>query len=103
MANSNFPNRILSLPAFDGPCDAFRLTANRCDVLFASYPSGTVIDPHSHETENCGIVTEGELLLTVDGVEHCYGPGSWYHLAPGQIHSARFEVDTSEVEFWFEA
>ena len=101
MDRPHFPERIRSLPPFDGPFDAFRLAASGCEVLFASYPAGTTIDPHSHETENCGVITEGELFLTVDGVERRYGPGDWYHLAPGQPHSARFEVATSEIEFWF--
>ncbi len=103
MTRAHFPDRILSLPPFDGPFNAFRLSGNGFDALFASYPAGSVIEPHSHETENCGVITEGELLLTVDGAERRYRPGDWYHLAPGQVHSARFEVHTSEIEFWFEA
>jgi quercetin dioxygenase-like cupin family protein len=102
MPPPHFPDRIRSLPPFDGPFDAFRLAAGRCQVLFASYPSGTVIEAHTHDTENCGVITEGELLLTVDDREQRVGPGDWYHLAPGQLHSARFETSTSEIEFWFE-
>jgi hypothetical protein len=48
---SHFPKQLRSLPKFDGPFDAFKLEAKACDVLFASYPSGTVIEPHSHETD----------------------------------------------------
>jgi quercetin dioxygenase-like cupin family protein len=102
MTRSDFPDRIRGLPPFDGPFDAFRLAADGCEVLFASYPPGTVIEPHSHETENCGVITRGELFLTVDGVERRYGPGDWYQLEPGQTHAARFEVHTAEIEFWFE-
>jgi quercetin dioxygenase-like cupin family protein len=103
MARQHFPSRIRALLPFDGPFDAFRLSGDGCTVLFASYPSGTVIEPHSHETENCGVITEGELLLTIDGDERRYKPGDWYHVAPEQVHSARFELATSEIEFWFEA
>lgn len=103
MAPPHFPSRIRKLSPFEGPFEAFRLAASGCEILFASYPPGTVIDPHAHETENCGVITEGELFLTCDGIERCYGVGDWYHLTPGQVHSARFEVQTSEVEFWFEA
>jgi RimJ/RimL family protein N-acetyltransferase len=99
--STHFPERIRGLPPFEGPFDAFRLAAEGCQVLFASYPAGTVIEPHTHATENCGVVTQGELLLTVDGVETRYLPGDWYHLSAGQTHSARFEVATSEIEFWF--
>jgi quercetin dioxygenase-like cupin family protein len=97
------PARIRSLPPFDGPFDAFRLQARDCEVLFASYPAGTTIAPHAHDTENCGVITQGELILITAGSEQRVGPGAWYRLAPGQIHEARFEVDTSEIEFWFRA
>jgi len=98
---SHFPRRIRELPAFDGPFDAHRLGAEGCEVLFASYPAGTVIDPHTHETDNYGVITGGELILITDGVEHRYGPGDWYHLPPRALHAARFEVDTAEIELWF--
>jgi hypothetical protein len=97
----HFPSLLRNLPAFDGPFDAFKLEAKGCDVLFASYPAGTTIAPHSHETENVGVITQGELLLTVDGKESRYGPGQWYHVAPRALHAARFEKETSEIEFWF--
>jgi Cupin domain len=101
MSAKFFPDRIQALPPFEGPFDAFQLAAQGCDVLFASYPGGTTIDPHSHDTENCGVITEGELILITNGGERRVGPGQWYHLAPGQVHAARFEVPTAEVEFWF--
>ena len=102
MAERHFPELIRSLPEFDGPFDAFRLDAGNCEVLFASYPAGTAIEPHTHPTENVGVITAGELILTIDGEETRYGPGDWYHVLPDQTHAARFEEDTSEIEFWFE-
>ncbi len=101
--DKQFPDLITGLPAFAGPFDAYQLNAKNCEVLFASYPAGTEIEPHTHATENCGVITQGELFLTVDGTERRYGPGDWYHLMPEQEHSARFEVETSEIEFWFGA
>lgn len=97
----HFPKLLRDLPAFDGPFDAFKLEAKDCDVLFASYPAGTVIPAHSHATENVGVITQGELLLTVDGVETRHCVGDWYHVGAGALHAARFEVETSEIEFWF--
>jgi quercetin dioxygenase-like cupin family protein len=101
MSDSNFPDLIGSLPEFEGPFDARRLAAENCEVLFASYPGGTRIEPHTHQTENCGVITKGELYLTVDGVERRFGPGDWYRVAANQEHSARFEIETAEIEFWF--
>jgi quercetin dioxygenase-like cupin family protein len=97
----SFPKLLTKLPRFEGPFDAFRLEAKDCDVLFASYPKGTVIAEHDHETENVGVITQGELILIVNGDEQRYGPGQWYHLPAKKKHGARFEVETSEIEFWF--
>ena len=97
----HFPDQIRGLPKFEGPFDAFKLPAKGCDVLFASYPAGTTISRHRHETDNVGVITRGELILTMNGSESRYGPGHWYHLPANTEHAARFEQDTSEIEFWF--
>jgi quercetin dioxygenase-like cupin family protein len=99
----HFPSQLRDLPKFDGPFDAHKLSAQGCDVLFASYPAGTSIPAHSHQTDNVGVITQGELILTIDGMKQRFGVGSWYHVAANVAHAAEFEVPTSEVEFWFEA
>ena len=66
---SHFPERLRELPPFEGPFD----------------------------TENVGVITQGELILIRDGKETRYRPGEWYHV-PAQ---AKHEVETSEIEFWF--
>jgi quercetin dioxygenase-like cupin family protein len=98
---AHFPQLLRNLPKFEGPFDAFKLEARNCDVLFASYPAGTSIPPHQHETENVGVITQGELILTLDGKETRFGPGDWYHIPARATHGARFEQETSEIEFWF--
>ena len=103
MSKPHFPDLIRALPEFEGPFDAYRLGAEGCEVLFASYPAGTSIDPHTHPSRNVGVITEGELFLTVGGEEKRYGPGEWYRIDANEEHSARFEVATSEIEFWFTA
>ena len=97
----HFPKLLRELPPFQGAFDAFKLEAKHCDVLFASYPGGTVIPAHTHESENVGVITQGELILTLDGEERRFGVGQWYHLEARKLHAARFEVETSEIEFWF--
>ena len=39
---THFPDRVRLLPKFNGQFDAYQLNAEGCDVLFASYPAGTV-------------------------------------------------------------
>lgn len=99
----HFPPEIEALPDFEGPFDAYRLAADHCDVLFATYSAGTSIEPHRHDTNNVGVITKGGMRLTIDGEQTAYGPGDWYHVPAGVEHAAAFESDTAEIEFWFRA
>ena len=99
--STEFPDKIRSLPAFEGRFDAHRLAAGGADVWFASYPAGTTIEPHSHDTDNCGVVTRGELILTLDGCGRRVSDGGWHHAPSVVLHVAEFEVDTKEIESWF--
>ncbi len=96
-----YPDRIKALPEFDGRFDAHKLKAEDADVLFASYPAGTEIPCHIHDTDNYGVITRGELILHMGGRITRYTPGDWYHVPAGEEHSARFEMETDEIEFWF--
>lgn len=99
----NYPGKIRELELYDGRFDAYRLKAEGTDVLFASYTAGMSIAPHTHDTDNHGIIIRGELILTMDGQTRRYGVGDWYHVPAGREHAARFEVETDEIEFWFDA
>jgi Uncharacterized conserved protein, contains double-stranded beta-helix domain len=98
---SHFPKKLRDLPRFDGPFEAHKLSTEGCDVLFASYPAGTNLEPHTHNTHNVGVITQGEMIITMNGVERRYGVGEWYEIPAEAVHAARTEVDTSEIEFWF--
>jgi quercetin dioxygenase-like cupin family protein len=96
-----YPNKIKQLPIFDGRFDAYKLAAAGSDVLFASYPAGTEIATHTHDSDNHGIITRGELILTMCGETQRIKTGQWYHVPANVEHSARFEQETDEIEFWF--
>lgn len=98
---SHFPDRIRALQPFSDRFEAFRLSAENCDVLFATYPEGTTIEPHAHDTDNWGVITKGEMIITMNGRETRFRPGDWYHVPAGCQHAATCFVDTEEIEFWF--
>lgn len=98
-----YPDKIRTLPLYDGRFDAYRLAAEGADVLFASYPPGTSIPPHCHDTDNYGVIIRGELILHMDGEVQRFGKGDWYHVPAGREHAAEFEQATDEIEFWFVA
>jgi len=99
--SGQYPDRIKSLELYDGRFDAYKLVAKGADVLFASYPKGTSIPLHSHQTDNHGVITRGELILCMNGEVTRVGAGEWYHVPANVEHSARFETETDEIEFWF--
>ena len=99
--SGKYPDRIKSLPLYDGRFDAYKLEARNSDVLFASYPAGTSIPPHTHDTDNHGVITRGELILSMNGEVKIFSVGEWYHVPAKTEHSAKFEVETDEIEFWF--
>ena len=101
MNQLHFPAKIRSLPIFKGRFDANKLTTENVDIYFASYPQNTEIEAHKHDTDNYGVVTQGELILIVDGEEKYFNIGDWYHLEPYQVHAAKFKEDSSIIEFWF--
>ena len=76
---THFPDRIRSLSRFEGPFEARRLAVEDCEILFATYPAGTNIEPHHHATENVGVITSGELILLTEDGEQRVGVGEWYH------------------------
>jgi quercetin dioxygenase-like cupin family protein len=96
-----YPDKIKTLPLFDGRFDAYKLEAKDSDVLFASYPAGTSIPPHAHDTDNYGVITRGALILTTQGSTRVYAVGDWYHVPAGIEHAAEFAEETDEIEFWF--
>lgn len=98
----SYPERVKQLPVYDGRFDAHQLTAEGCNVLFASYPAGTSIAAHTHATDNHGVITKGELVLCIHGKTQTVGVGDWYHVPANVEHSAHFEVETDEIEFWFD-
>lgn len=100
---SQFPDRIQRLPPYQGAFSARRLAAEGCEVLFASYPAEQRIPAHHHATENVGVVTAGEMFLTLHGVERTYRVGQWYHIPAEAPHAARFGAPTAIIEFWFSA
>ena len=56
---------------------------------------------HHHATDNVGVITQGELILVMDGQETRYKTGEWYQVPARVAHAAKFDEETSEIEFWF--
>ncbi len=53
------------------------------------FAPGAGVPAHAHPHEQLGHVLEGELTLSIDGVEHLLGPGDAYQIPGGVKHAAR--------------
>ena len=49
---------------------------------------GASVPLHSHPHEQLGYTIEGEIVLTVEGIDHTLHPGDAYALAGGVEHGA---------------
>ncbi len=96
-----FPKQLEELEPFQGQFDARRLQSDKVDVYFASYPAGTAIEEHTHDTDNVGVITSGSLTLIMNGKEQRFTTGEWYEVPANTPHAARFDEDTAEIELWF--
>ena len=67
---TDFPDELKALPKFRGAEDAkvYDITGlkaeNGWQILFSNYDAGFALDEHTHDSENLGIVLEGELHFT---------------------------------------
>jgi quercetin dioxygenase-like cupin family protein len=53
------------------------------------FEPGAIVPAHTHPHEQLGHVLEGELTLSIDGVEHLLGAGDAYQIPGGVEHAAR--------------
>lgn len=99
-----FPEMIRQLPEADIPLPGVRgyllQGAGQQAVFLEIEPIGAL--PAHHHAAQFGIVIEGEMSLTVDGVTRRYGPGDSYYIPAGVVHRAEFHSFFRAVDFFDE-
>ena len=72
-----FPDKFKELEPYKGRFEAHKLAGELVDTYFAGYPAGTVVEEHSHDTDNqSSFITKGALYLIIDGKD----AGQWYYV-----------------------
>ena len=97
-----FPDLVTKLPLAGVPVPgvtAYLLQARDHQVLFMKFDEEVQVPPHSHGAQ-WGIVLEGAIDLTVDGVLHTYGRGDTYFIPAGVEHSAAVRAGYADVTFF---
>lgn len=97
-----YPPMINALPEADIPFEGVsgRLFqgADHQIVFFEIEPIGEVA-PHSHGAQ-WGVVFDGEMELTINGVTSTYRNGDRYYIPEGVVHAARFNRKTRLMDFF---
>lgn len=100
--NPPYADFIKALPRPDIPlkeAGAHLLPSPLGQVVFWELPAGAVIPPHSHGAQ-WGIVVDGEIELTIDGVAHTFGRGDAFFIGDGVVHSGKLTKDCRAIDFF---
>jgi quercetin dioxygenase-like cupin family protein len=57
------------------------------DVQRRSVPAGTIVPEHAHSFDVRALVLNGEITLTVEGVEYAYREGDIFVVPAGHRHA----------------
>ncbi len=71
-------------------------------LVFFEFEEGVNLPGHSHSYPQWGMVIEGKMELTIDGIPKIHGRGEEYLVPAGAIHSVRFFSDTRVMDFFSE-
>ncbi len=99
-----FPEPIRNLPEADIPLDGLKAYLSQSDshqILFMEFDEDVEIPEHSHESQ-WGVVLEGRVDLTIEGVERTYTKGDRIFIPKGAKHSGKIYAGYSDISFFNE-
>ncbi len=97
-----FPHPITELPEADIPLTGVRGYISQSEnhqIIFMEFNNDVDVPAHSHEAQ-WGIVLEGRIDLTIDGIERTYYKGDRYFIPKGVEHSAEIYAGYADVTFF---
>ena len=102
MKQAIFPEPILNLPEADIPLDgikAYLSQGSDHQILFMEFDEDVELPEHAHEAQ-FGIVLEGKIELTIDGVKKTFEKGDRYYIPRGEPHSAKIYAGYADITFF---
>ncbi|MHC4118509.1 MAG: cupin domain-containing protein [Planctomycetota bacterium] len=99
-----FPEPIRNLPEADIPLDGLKAYLSQSDshqILFMEFDEDVEMPEHSHESQ-WGVVLEGKVDLTIEGVERTYTKGDRIFIPKGAKHSGKIYAGYSDISFFNE-
>ena len=100
--SETFPEPIRNLPEADVPLKgvvAYLSQSESHQIIFMEFSEDIEVPEHSHESQ-WGIVLEGRIDLTVEGVKRTYLRGDRYFIPKGTKHSAKIHAGYADITFF---
>lgn len=99
-----FPEPIRKLPQADIPLNgisAYLFQGEESQIIFMEFSQDVELPTHSHE-EQWGIVLEGKIELSFDGVTRTYAKGDRYFIPKGVEHFGKIYAGYADMTFFGE-
>lgn len=97
-----FPEPIRNLPEADIPLEGVKAYLSQSEnhqIIFMEFSEDIEVPEHSHESQ-WGIVLEGKIDLTIDGIKKTYSRGDRYFIPKGIEHSAKIYAGYADITFF---
>ncbi len=97
-----FSKEIYNLPEADVPVkgiNAFLSQGINHQVIFMEFSEDVHLPEHSHESQ-WGVVVEGKIDLTIDGVKNTFSKGDRYFIPKNIKHSANIYAGFAAIDFF---
>ena len=99
-----FPEPIQNLPEADIPLEGIRAFLSQSEthqILFMEFEKDVALPEHSHSAQ-IGIVLEGRIDLTIDGILKTYTKGDRYYIPAGVVHTGKIYAGYADITFFDE-
>lgn len=99
-----FPESIMTLPEADIPLKGLTAYLSQSDnhqILFMNFDEDVELAEHTHDSQY-GIVLEGKIELTIDGMKNIYQKGDRYYIPKGVKHSGKIYAGYADITFFNE-
>ena len=99
-----FPQPIKDLPEADIPLEGIKAYLSQSEthqIVFMEFDNDVDLPKHSHAAQ-VGIVLEGRIELTIDGVTTAYTKGDRYYIPAGVLHSGKIHAGYADITFFAE-
>lgn len=100
-----FPPQILDLPEADLPfkgATAYLSQSKDHQILFMKFDEDVELPPHSHNAQ-WGVVLEGQIELTIDGVTNLFKKGDRYFIPEGVTHFGKIFAGYTDITYFAQA